>query len=324
MKIESKKRVIGFDIARVISIIILVLYHSLGYGCSYYSHSAIRSIAYASLSIFTFLSGFLLATRYDLQNCTFLDFIKRRLLRIWPLFLFSSVLLCLIGFNSWSNTAKAWLGLSSFWRPAPRTMWYVGLLIFLYIGTLFWAKGGLLKQMIKFAITMVIIVCMHLVFHKVDPRTFVYTPIYFAGIIIGQYGYRKFFSFITTSKYIIMLIMIFVAILFVQIFRFKSNLLLMWVNSIIGMLALMSCYVYLGEKWKNSKRLVSLMSMLSYATFCIYLFHREVFECLLMLWKPTSQYQMIPYLGFCGLAIVIPLAYYIQKGYDGIIKKTKL
>lgn len=324
MKIDSKKRVIGFDIARVVSIIIIVLYHSLGYGCSYYSHSAIRTIAYASLSIFTFQSGFLLATRYDLQNSTFLDFIKRRLLRIWPLFLFSSALLCLIGFNSWFSTAKAWFGLSSFWRPTPRTMWYVGLLIFLYIGTLFWAKGGFLKQIIKFAITMAVIVCIHFLFHSVDSRTFVYTPIYFAGIIIGQYGYRKFFSFITTPKHILMMFVLFVAILFIQIFKFKSNLLLMWVNSIIGMFALMSFYVYLGEKKKNNKRLVSMISMLSYATFCIYLFHREVFEGLIMLWKPSSQYQMIPYLAFLGLAIVIPLAYYIQKGYDGIIKKLNL
>lgn len=77
MKIDSKKRVIGFDIARVVSIIVIVLYHSLGYGSSYYSHSAIRSIAYASLAIFTFQSGFLLATRYDLQNSTFLVFIKK-------------------------------------------------------------------------------------------------------------------------------------------------------------------------------------------------------------------------------------------------------
>lgn len=227
-----------------------------------------------------------------------------------------------MGFNSWFDTAKAWIGLSSFWRPAPRTMWYVGLLLFLYISTLFWAKGGLVKQMLKFTLTMGVIVCIQLVFHSVDVRTFVYTPIYFAGIIVGQYGYRKFLLFITTPKYIIMLMVLFVTILIVEVF--KSSTLLMWVNSMIGMLALMSFYVYLGKKWKDREYLVSKLSMLSYATFCIYLFHREIFEGLLMLWKPSSQYQMVPYLGFLGLAIVIPLAYYIQKGYDGILKKMNL
>lgn len=321
MKIDRKKRVIGFDIARVLSIFIIVLYHSMGYGCSYYLHSAIRSIAYASLTIFTFQSGFLLATRYDLSNCIFFDFIKKRLLRIWPLFLFSSVLLCLMGFNSWFSTAKAWFGLSSFWSPAPRTMWYVGLLIFLYTCTLFWARGGLLKQIIKFILTMGVIVVIQLIFHSVDKRTFVYTPIYFAGIIIGQYGYRRFFSFITTPKYIIISMLLFVSILIAQVLKMKSNLMLMWVNSIIGMVALMSFYVYIGEKWKDNKRFLSTLSKLSYATFCIYLFHREIFECLIILWKPSSQYLMIPYLGILGLVIVIPFAYYIQNVYDRIIKK---
>jgi peptidoglycan/LPS O-acetylase OafA/YrhL len=322
MKIDSKKRVIGFDIARVVSIIIIVLYHSLGYGSSYYSHPSIRSIGYASLAIFTFQSGFLLATRYDLQTCSFFSFIKARLLRIWPLFLISSILLCLMGFNSWFNTAKAWFGVSSFWSPAPRTMWYVGLLIFLYIGTLFWAKGGIVKQIIKFIITMGVIVGIELVFHSVDSRTFVYTPVYFLGIIIGQYYNEKFFSFITTPKYIIILLMLYVGLLIVEVF--KNNLLLMWANSMIGMVALMSFYVYLGEKWKNNKGFISKLSMLSYATFCIYLFHREIFEGLLILWTPSSQYQLVPYLSLLGLAIVIPLAYYIQKGYDGILKKMNL
>lgn len=319
MKIDNKKRVIGFDIARIASIIIIVLYHSLGYGNSYYSHPVIRSIGYASLAIFTFQSGFLLATRYDLQNSTFLDFMKKRLLRIWPLFLLSSVLLCLMGFNSWRSTAKAWFGLSSLWRPTPRTMWYVGLLLFLYINTLFWAKGGLLKHVIEFVVTMCIIMGIQLIFHSVDPRTFFYTPIYFVGIILGQYGYRRFFSFIMTPRNIIMLLLLFAAILVAQVFT--RSLLLMWVNSIIGMVALMSFYVYLGEKWKDNQHLVSALSILSYATFCIYLFHREVFECLLLLWKPSSQFLVVPYLGFVGLIIVIPLAYYIQKGYDKIITR---
>lgn len=322
MSANNKKRVFGFDIARAISIITIVLYHSLGYGCVYYSHSVVRTIAYASLAIFTFQSGFLLASRNDVQNCKFLGFIKKRLVRIWPLFLLSSVLLCLMGFNTWFSTAKAWVGLSPFWRPAPRTLWYAALLVFLYVITLFWAKGRLLKQILKFIITMGVIVGIQLVFHSVDPRTFFYSSIYFIGIIVGQYYYDRFFSFVTTKKYIVLMVLLFLGILTVQLFT--NSFLLIWINSFIGMVALLSLYVYLGEKKKDNKTWVSIFSKLSFASFCIYLFHREVFESLLMLWEPSTQFQMIPYLGLLGLAIVIPLAYYIQKGYDGIIKKLNL
>lgn len=322
MSVINKKRVFGFDIARAISIITIVLYHSLGYGCGYYSHSVVRTIGYVSLAIFTFQSGFLMASRNDLHDCRFIVFIKKRLIRIWPLFFLSSVLLCLMGFNTWFPTLKSWVGLSPFWRPAPRTMWYAALLIFLYVITLFWARGGLLKQTLRFIVTMGFIVGIQLVFHSVDSRTFFYSSIYFLGIIVGQYYYDRFFLFVTTKKYIVLLVLLFFGVLTVQIFT--NSFLLIWVNSFIGMVALLSIYVNLGEKKKNNKTWLSVFSKLSYASFCIYLFHREIFEGLLMLWKPSTQYQMIPYLGLLGLAIVIPLAYYIQKSYDGVIKKMNL
>lgn len=85
MSAEKKHRIIGFDIARIASIVIIVLYHSVGYGCAYYSHNVLMTIAYSSLAVFTFQSGFLLAPRLDLQNYTFMDFMKKRLLRVWPL-----------------------------------------------------------------------------------------------------------------------------------------------------------------------------------------------------------------------------------------------
>lgn len=322
MSAGNKQRIIGFDIARIVSIIIIVLYHTLGYGCVYSSHYALRTVAYASLSIFTFQSGFLLASRIDFGSCSFIDFMKKRLLRIWPLFFISSIILCLIGFNHWLPTVKAWFGLSSLWRPAPRTMWYVGFLIFLYANTLFWAKGGIKKQILKFLLTMGIVAGIQLVFHVVDKRTFYYAPVYFMGIIIGQYYYEKFFSIISNPKHVVVMMLLFLSILIVQINCHRT--LLLWGNTYIGMIALMSLYVYLGEKWKGNQCLVSTALKLSYASFCIYLFHREVFAGLLMIWRPEYQYLTIPYLGILGLAIVIPLAYYIQKGYDGIIKRLTL
>lgn len=320
MNANNNKRIIGFDIARVASILVVVLCHSLGYGCIYYKY-AVKTIGYASLTIFTFLSGFLLASRIDLQKCSFISFMKKRLLRIWPLFFISSVMLCLIGFNRWLPTVKAWFGLSSFWGPAPRTIWYVGMLIFLYAITLFWARGGVKRQIGKFLITMAIIAGMNMtVLHLVDSRLFFYAVVYFLGIIVGQYYYEKFFSFITKPKLVVAMLILFLAFSILLINR--HNTLLFWGNALVGMVALLSLYVSIGEKWKDNKRLVSTVSMLSYASFCIYLFHREVFAFLLMIWRPACQYQLVPYLAILGLAIVIPLAYYIQKGYDRIIKKS--
>ena len=322
MTIDSKERILGFDLARVISMVYMVLYHSLGYGNPLYTNSLIRTGAYLSLSIFTFQSGFLLASRCDLNKVRFFDFMKKRLLRIYPLFVISSMLLCVISFNTWSSTAKAWLGISPFWGPTPRTMWYVGVLLFFYSITLFWGKGGIRSQFLKFIIIMGVVSGIHFIFHSVDPRVFFYSSVYFVSIIIGQYFKERFFSLVTSWQFIIIISLLFISIAIVQLFN--KSLLLTYGNSVLGMLSFFGIYICIGEKGKTSEKFVSVALSLSYATFCLYLFHREVFAFLLKLWQPDNPYYLFFYIGVLGLIITYPIAYYIQKGYDTIIQKINI
>lgn len=60
----QNKRIIGFDIARVVSILIVLYYHIFGYAEVYGRHPVVRTFVYASLCIFTFLSAYLLASKY--------------------------------------------------------------------------------------------------------------------------------------------------------------------------------------------------------------------------------------------------------------------
>ncbi len=317
---NTDNRIIGFDIARAVSIIWVVLYHSLDYSNLWYQHSAVKTLTYASLAIFTFLSGFLLASRYNFEGVDCLKkFYKKRLVRFYPLFLISSILLFLIGFNTWFDTAKGLLGLSPFWTPHPRTMWYCAMLISLYLLTPFWSKGGFWKQIAKFVLMMTIIALIHIVFHSVEPRTFFYFPFYFAGIIVAQYDYDKFMVLMKSRTNAIVSLLLFFAIWVVQIMT--NNSLLKWGNSIFGMYTLLSLYVFLGEQLKNNEHFVSTISILSYSSLCIYLFHREVDEGLLMIYHPDNPCVMFCYVGLLGLFITVPFAYCIQKSYDAIIKK---
>ena len=132
-------RIIGFDLARVLSIFVVIgIYHNLGYAGHLHSEPAIRVLVYSSLGVFTFISAFLLASNNTFQVIEDTKaFYKRRLLRIWPLFTVSSIMLAVLGFNSWGSTLKGIIGISPFWAPHPTTMWYVAMLISLYIITPF-------------------------------------------------------------------------------------------------------------------------------------------------------------------------------------------
>ena len=325
MKNTSKERIIGFDIAKAVSIIWVVLYHSIDYANAnhIYSHSVIKTLTYSSLAIFTFLSGYLLTVRYNFdEKGSVIRFYMKRFFRFYPLFLISSVILCLIGFNTWFNTAKGLLGLSPFWTPHPRTMWYCAMLIPLYLLTPLWSKGKFWSKMIKFMVTMAVIVVVHLLFHSVETRTFFYFPFFFFGILVAQYGNHFFISASKSPKYVFPLLALFVSILIVQVIT--NNSMLKWGNSVLGMVSLLFLYMYIGEKMVNKRSSLGRISFLSYASLSIYLFHREIFEGLLLLWHPSNSLILFLYVVILGLIIVIPLAYYIQKWYDSIINNMDL
>lgn len=167
---------------------------------------------------------------------------------------------------------------------------------------------------------MAVITIVHLVFHSVEPRTFFYFPFFFVGILVAQYGNSIFIAASKSPKYVFPMFVLFVAIWIVQVLT--NNLILKWGNSVLGMVSLLFLYMYIGEKLKYRRELLKMISLLSYASLCIYLFHREVDEALLLLWQPTNTCASFVYVGIIGLIITIILAYWIQKGYDRIVRKV--
>lgn len=319
------KRILGFDVARIFSIIwIVAVYHVLP-SAGLPLTSQIKIITYTSLGIFTFLSAFLLTSRYSFDNLGgALLFYKKRVLRFYPLFFLSSVILCAIGYNSLSTTIKGLLGISPFWKPHPTTMWYCAMLISLYLITPIWATGGLRKQIAKFIATMAIICFIDIKFHTVVPRTFCYYPVYFMGIIVAQRGYNFFLSLIKNARFALVSLLFFL-LLFLLAWFINDTAFVIFC-SMIGIISMLSVYMNIGE-WvnkKSNKKLERTILMLSYSSMCMYLFHREVHCLFLSIYKPSNPIIMLLYLGLIGLLITIPLSYYIQLIYDKSINKISI
>ncbi len=311
----KSERILGFDVARSISIIwIIALYHVFP-SAHIPLNNSIKTITYSSLGIFTFLSAFLLTSRYKFnQKKEIWQFYKKRVLRFYPLFLISSVILWIIGYNSLESTIKGILGISPFWKPHPTTMWYCAMLVSLYLITPFWANGGLWKQLVKFFLTMSVITCVDIVFHKVVPRTFCYYPVFFIGIIFAQYFYDKIIEIVKNKYFSFCLSLLYFALIVIQVFY--NNKILLIFTSFIGIFALLSIYMWIGDAIKKNFRYYKLFSILSYSSMCMYLFHREIQYILLELVRPTETITMLLYLGLIGLFLTIIVAFCIQKSYD--------
>lgn len=316
---SNTNRIIGFDVARVFSIVYIIgVYHVLGYAGIYGRHPVVRTFTYASLCIFTFISSFLLTSKYTFESKKeILCFYKKRVLRFYPLFFIASVLLYLLGVNNGIQTMKGLLGISPFIKPHPITMWYCAMLISLYLLTPFLATGGWKKQFIKFSAVMGIIILIEVLFHSVVPRTYWYFLVYFVGIIVAQQFGVSFLSFLKRNWIILMVVFLaFVVLTFIT----RSSV-LKYVNSGVGLFALLSLYLKIGDWIENKDKLTNCFLWLSYASMCMYLFHRQVYEVMLTIYHPATPMGVCLYLGLAGVIITIVLSYCIQKTYDYIIAK---
>ena len=318
------KRNIGFDVARSTAMIYIVgILHLSGYTeLAVERNDAFVSLIWSTLGVFTFLSSFLLASKYTFSNKGDVRiFIKKRVLRFYPLFLLSSLLLLAIHFNTWSETWKGLIGISPVWKPQQHTLWYISMLIGLYALTpLLCKKRRLVFQILLFIGCLMVPVVIDLCFHSVDPRLYYYYIVYFTGILTAQH-YKDRFLLVVDSKLTLLLLLAYVPI-FLYLLTGGHRLVMMF-EGYLGIVVILNLCALVGRAFQDRKAFRSVVSFLSYASMCAYLFHREVYWLLLEIWTPSTDWDTIYYLFFVGLPIVFILSYYIQKGYDRGVNKLQ-
>lgn len=312
------KRNIGFDVARSISMFYIVaILHLTGYtNLAISQNNAFVSLIWSTLGVFTFLSSFLLASRYNFNSRKDIyNFYRKRVLRFYPLFLISSVLLWTIHFNTTAETVKGVLGLSPFWKPQQHTLWYISMLIGLYIITPIISKNNFKYQCCVFTVIISLIGLVDYLFHSIDPRIYYYYIVYFGGIICAKYHYYK--------KLNLKLLFSISSVIYIGLFIWltkSGNRLIMMTEGYLGIYVILYVCNQIGKQIQNNNKLKSLISFLSFASMCAYLFHREIYWALLYLWTPKSDWGVIIYLFCIGVPLVFFISYYIQRIYDKAIK----
>lgn len=316
----KNERIIGFDLARVIAIFVIIgIYHNLGYTGRFHADPAVRVLVYSSLGVFTFISAFLLASKYDfLEPGEVVSFYKKRVLRIWPLFVISSLMLALMGFNAWLPTIKGIVGISPFWAPHPTTMWYVAMLISLYLITPFVVRGSVRQQCLKAFCIMTAIGLLQICLGTVVPRTFNYYTVYLVGLLLGKNFFVPTLAFLRSKKAIVI---IFVwIVLVVAVFLTKNDYLKSF-SSVIGIISILSLSLLVSDNLHSYRLFTQSVSILSYASFCAYLFHREIIWVLFMLYKPNGFMPLFFEVLIIGVPLSFFCAYYIQKNYDMLVMR---
>ena len=140
---------------------------------------------WSCLGTFSLISGYLIGGKYNCNTIKdALFFYKKRVIRFFPLFFLSAILLCFIGFNTLNQTVIALLGLSPFISPRPFTLWYISMIMIFYLLSPIVLRGKRLYRCLLLFIGIVILSR----FIDVDLRFIFNLFLYLVGICLPYYS----------------------------------------------------------------------------------------------------------------------------------------
>lgn len=307
-------RNIAFDIARGISMLYIIGYwHLLGY-TDYIERFFLGDyVKNASLGLFFLISGYLLAIKYAIINKKqLIDFLKRRFLRIIPLFLVALLSYYIVGFNTLKVTVLALFGFSPFWGSQPPTLWFVSMIIVFYYFFCFLSGRRAKYQLWLSLLLFIVLYILILNFDSIDRRLIYYWPCFSIGMLLKQKKIDEIFS----SKLIafISLILLFFSV-FVHRYIYTDMLLRSFV-SLFGAFVILYVAFFLSRFSKIHK----FFNIISFLSMSAYLFHRQIIDVLekYIFWPSDGPLRLV-YLVFICLPVVLTCGYVIQKIYNLVI-----
>lgn len=306
-----------FDVARGLAMLYIIgLWHMSSY-------SGIFEIPYgdyiknAALGLFMFLSGYLLGAKYIIRNVKDgLFFLKKRFLRLYPLYALSLLLFYLHSAIDPHCLIFSLVGLSTFIPPQPPTLWFVSLLLVFYL--IFMPISCLKRRDKVIAIAALyvvfIVVCSFL--KGVDYRILFYFPSFFGGVIISDMPKEKLYK----DRITIVSLLLFVCLIVVAN---SFNLGFIGIVLIRAVVALCGALLILNLSKHIDQYIGKLFIPISYASMAAYLFHRQVISAIRMVYWPEPSVWRVLYLVLFCVPLVLLLGYVIQRVYDWLLKKIE-
>lgn len=269
------------------------------------------------LGVFVILSGFLVGNSVK-KSSSLANFYMKRVVRIYPLYVLAVILYDLYGIIDNASAFKLMFLLTIFFGPPPLTLWFITMIMLLYLISPLLIK--LVAEPARYLMFIIALFAVILVFNAafktVDYRFLLYLPCFCLGIYCSQYGPITRFVNIKSA------LMLFCAGLPLFYLKIDSSFL----NNLKGLPIILSCtYIIflisysMEEKFKNLK----IISMVSYGSYAMYLFHRPIYITLEFIYLPENKQTQILYLMTICLVVIVVMSVMIQKLYDTVCLAVK-
>lgn len=277
------------------------------------------------LSVLFYISGWCCRQKeYNSRN-EIAVFFKKRLIRIYPLYFFALVAMVVVsylfGYDYATGRSRIIAGIllvGGFTSPPIAALYFVNILMFFYVITPMLKYNSKKKAIISLSIIIFVLILLrrNWIF-KIDYRIIYYLPVYFFGLnsnlFNGENIYKKKKKLLDYVTYILAVVAFcgYAVLLECNEFMFKwlFEIVALWLLSISSLIILNPAKDLQKVKYRKQ------IELLSYSSFCLYLFHRQVFSVLCYYFGKLNPF--FAYIIVCPLVVII--AFFIQKIYDEII-----
>lgn len=320
----KEQRNAGIDLIRGCCILYIVgFWHLFDYTDAFpwYGNFFTARLTEVVLAVFVFVSGYLIGRKnVPFERSSIIKFYQSRLIRIYPLYLLAVVIFYAGNFLELTSSFKAALLVSMLIKPAPYTLWFITMIMLFYLVAplLLYAVGRMRSvQFFTFVVTVTaFLVVYSLISDRLDCRLLTYFPSFAYGVFIASNRDRAEYFGKDRWKVILVLLAIFLSFLKTPYDELDAI-------TRVPMVVLCSYFIFIfAEKLPSHKgMLYQAVFVLSYSSYCMYLFHRPVFKVCKKVYFPSDQLNQIFYLyGLCLPAIIFS-AFILQKLFDAFKEK---
>ncbi|WP_155314002.1 acyltransferase family protein [Desulfosarcina ovata] len=313
-----KNRNIGIDLLRGLSILYIVgFWHMFNYTKAFpeYYNPFTRRLTLIILGTFVFISGYFIGGEDLIINKhNIIAFYKKRLLRIYPLYIIAIYLFTLFNLSNVITSVKAGVMISMLLKPAPVTLWFITMLILFYVISPFLihcSKSIKANRLIFYYLIFITLLMIYSYFTRMLDVRFV---MYFPSFALGVFVANKNESIHRTNNSFTIIIMISSVIFSFFKAPHEQLKLLMYIPMIL------SCSYFLFQSFKylsvSSKHACKIIIFLSYSSYCMYLFHRLIYINFKKIYFPEVYLYQFFYLVFLCLPCIICCSFIIQKIFD--------
>lgn len=337
-----KRQIIELDFIRALAITLIVLCHMHFFIKSSFLEMWSSFPAYLGLSLFFLLSGFLMNHNRKIKSKNeIIPFIKKRIRRIYPLYLLAfilSIMLDLSNIGQFVGTIKKTdliilniFGLQGL-LPIEYTtygFWFIGAILLYYTMYIFisYYSSDIKKIFINSFVLIIPLLILRSEFGLIRTEIFDYYPSFIAGILSAEFLSAEVKDFKQSLIIAIYSFIIMILYYLLNYFEFISirRLLFLDVSLTFNLVIifLIVCYVtYVHNKINVDifpKSITGLTSTVAYCSYCIYLFHISVLSILMSILNKMGIYNGTIYIFsivVIGTPLVFIVGYYFQEMSD--------